>query len=121
MLVKDLGAAEMLNRTTILQRVGVSVVANPFMVGSRTDSIREIPSDPTSRLSGQTSNSAIIPSIASREVQAYESNDSDLTGNQSPKPSTQTSSGRDNRKPKQPNLTLNRTHCSVLRPLPHAG
>jgi hypothetical protein len=129
MLFKHLGAADMLNRTTILQRVGVSEVADRFMVGSRTDAIRGIPSArgieitplPRSKLSGQTSNFAIIPSAAAGEIQADNNKDSDLIEDPTPKPSTTPSSGRNNTKPKQPNPTPNRTHRSVLRPLPHAG
>jgi hypothetical protein len=62
----------MLNKTTILQRVGIPVVADRFMVGSRTDAIREIPSVRgielnlrlLRRRSGQPPTFAIIPSTA---------------------------------------------------------
>jgi hypothetical protein len=129
MLLRHLGTADMLNRTTILQRVGVSVVADRLMVGSGTDAIREIPSargieivpDPTNRLSGQTSNFAIIPSTAGRVIQAGYSKNSNLFGDPPPKPSTKPSSRRNNTKSKQPNPTLNRTYHGVLRPLPHTG
>ena len=107
MLLKHLGAADMLNRTTILQRVGVSVVADRLMVGSRTDAIREIPSARgigvtrlLSRwLSGQTSAFAIILKTASRKIRADNTKDS-LFGDPPPKPSTKPWSGRNNRKPK---------------------
>ncbi len=119
----------MLNKITILLRVGIPVIADQFMVRSKTTAIRGTPSargikiapDPTSRLSGQTSNFALVPSTAGREIQANKSQDSNLTGDPLPKPSTKPSSPRDNTEPQQPNPTLNRTHRSVLRPLPHTG
>ena len=113
----------MLNKTTILQRVSISTVADRFMVNSRTDAIRRIPSvrgieitpDLSSRLTGQTFNFAIIPSTAAGEIQANKSKDSDLIGDPLPKPSTKPSSGRDKTTTKQPNPPLNRTYSSVLR------
>ena len=129
MLLKHPVVGRMLNRTTILQRVSISTVADRFMVGTRTDAIRRIPSvrgieaTPTlmGRLLGRTSNFAIIPSTAGKETQADNCNDSDLIKAPPPKPSTKPPSGRNNRKPKQANSPLNRTYHSVLRPLRHAG
>jgi hypothetical protein len=129
MLSKRLSIADMLNRTTILQRVGVSVVADQFMVCSRTDTILEIPSargieialDPTSRLSGQASNFAIFPLTSAGVIQADNCKNSDLFGDPPPKSSTKPSSDRNNTSPKQTNPTLNRPHRSALSPLPHAG
>jgi hypothetical protein len=69
----------MLNKITILQRVGIPVVADWLMVGSRTSAIREIPSVQGIKLNlrlhrirpGQTSNFAIIPSTAAAgDIQA---------------------------------------------------
>ena len=59
----------MLNKITILQRVGIPVIADQFMVGSRTDAIRGTPSVRCIKLNlrllrirpGQTSTFAIIP------------------------------------------------------------
>jgi hypothetical protein len=118
----------MLNQATMLQRVGIPMGTTRFMVASRSDATRGFPSargieiapDLISRLSGPTSNFSIFPSTAGREIQADNTKDRGLFGDPPPKPSTEPSSGRNNRKPKQPNPTLNRTHCSVLRPLPHA-
>jgi hypothetical protein len=75
----------MLNQTTMLQRVGISMVAIRFMVGSRTAATRAIPSAKrigvtprlSSRLPKQTSNSATIPSITAGEIQANNTKDSD--------------------------------------------
>jgi hypothetical protein len=119
----------MLNKTTILQRVGIPVIADQFMVGSPTDAIRGTPSVRGIKLNlrqlrirpGQTPTFAIIPSTAARGIQAYKSQDSDLTEAPLPKPSRKPSSCRNKTKPKHPNPTLNRTHRCVLRPLPHAG
>jgi hypothetical protein len=113
----------------MLQRVGIPRIVYGFMVASRTDAIRGIPSaraiqitpDLNSRLSGPTSNFAINPSTASGEIQPDISNDSDSFGGRTPKPSTKPSSGRDNTKPKHPNPTPKRTYYSVIRPLPHTG
>ena len=129
MLLRQHVAGRMLNRTTILQRVSISTVADRFMVGTQTDAIRRIPSvrgfeathSLMGRLSGRTSNFAIIPSTAGREIQADNSNDSDLIEAPPRKPSTQPSSGQNNTKPKQAYPPLNRTYHSVLRPLRHAG
>jgi hypothetical protein len=107
----------MLNQTTMLQRVGIPMVAIRFMVGSRTDATRGFPSaggieiapDLISRLSGPTSNFAIFPSTAGREIQADNTKDSDLFGDPPSKSSTKPLSGRYNRKPKKPNPALNRT------------
>jgi hypothetical protein len=118
----------MLNKSAILQRVGIPVVADWLMVGSRTSAIREIPSVQGIKLNlrlhrirpGQTSNFAIIPSTAGREIQADDTKDSDLFGEPPLKPSTKPPSGRDKTTTKQPNPPLNRTYHSVLRPMPHA-
>jgi hypothetical protein len=107
----------MLNKITILQRVGIPVVADWLMVGSRTSAIREIPSVQGIKLNlrlhrirpGQTSNFAIIPSTAD------DTKDSDLFGAPPLKPSTKPPSGRDKTTIKQTNPTLNRTYSSVLR------
>ena len=107
----------MLNRTTILQRVSIPRVAGRFMVSSRTDAIRRIPSvrgiettaNLMGRLFGRTFNSAIVLKTAGREIQAYESKDGDLIGNPPPKPSTKPLSDRDNTKLKDSNPTPNRT------------
>lgn len=119
----------MLHRTTILQRVGIPTIADRFMVGTRTDAIRRNPSvrgieaTPSliSRLFVQTSNFAIIPSTAGKEIQADNSNDSDLIGDPPPKPSTKPSFSQNNTKPKQANPPLNRTYHGDLRPLRHTG
>jgi hypothetical protein len=66
----------MLNQTGMLERVGISMVAIRFMVGSRTAATRGFPSarsieitpDLISRLPGQTSNFAIIPSTTAGEI-----------------------------------------------------
>jgi len=129
MLLKHHVGERMLNRTTILQRVGISTVADRFMVGTQTGAIRRIPSvrgiEATpgliSRMFGRTSNFAIIPSTAGKKIQADNSNDSDLIEAPSQKPSTKPPAGQNYSKPKQPNPPLNRTYHSVLRPLPHAG
>ena len=118
----------MLNKITILQRVGIPVVADWLMVGSRTSAIREIPSVQGIKLNlrllrtqpGKTSNLAIIPSTAAGEIQANKSKDSDLIGDPLLKPSTKPSSGRDNGKPRSANPPLNRTNHGAIRPLPHA-
>ena len=115
----------MLNKITILQRVGIPVVADRFMVGSTTDAIRRTPSVRRieinlrllRRRSAQTSNFAIIPSTAAGEIQANKSKDSDLIGDPLLKPATKPSSGQNCTQPKQPNPTLNRTYNSVHRPL----
>jgi hypothetical protein len=116
----------MLNKTTILQRVGIPVIADRFMVGSRTTAIREIPSACGIEINlrllrirlGQTPTFAIIPSTAAAgKIQADNTKDGGSSGDPPPKPSTEPSSGRDNTKPKQPNPTLNRTYNSVPRPL----
>ena len=115
----------MLNKTTILQRVGIPVVADRFMDRSRTTAIRGTPSVRGIKLnlrllrrrSGQTSTFAIIPSTAAGKIQANKSKDSDLIGDPLPKPSTKPSSGQNCTQPKQPNPPLNRTYNSVHRPL----
>ena len=119
----------MLNKTTILLRVVIPVIADQFMVRPKTTANRGTPSVRgielnlrlLRRRSGQTSNFAIIPSTAAGEIQANKSKDSDLIGDPLPKPSRKPSSCRNKTKPKHPNHTLNRTYHSVLRPLPHAG
>jgi len=120
----------MLNKTTILLRVVIPVIAHQFMVRSRTTAIRGISSVQGIKLNlrlhrirpGQTSNFAIIPSTAAAgDIQANKSQDSNLIGDPLPKPSRKPSSCRNKTKPKHPNHTLNRTYHSVLRPLPHAG
>ena len=122
----------MLNKTTILLRVVIPVIADQFMVRSRTTAIRGLPSirgiEINLRLHpiqpGQTSTFATFATTtatAAREIQANKSPDSDLTEAPLLMPATKPSFLRDNTKPKQPNPTLNRTHRSVLRPLPHAG
>jgi hypothetical protein len=119
----------MLNKTNILLRVSVPVIADQFMVRSRTTAIRGISSVRGIKLNlrllrirpGQTSAFAITTATAAGEIQANKSKDSDLIGDPLPKPSTKPSSCRNKTKPEQPNPTLNRTHRSVLRPLPHAG
>ena len=129
MLLKHHVVGRMLNKTTILQRVGIPMIVDPFMVCTRTDAIRRIPSvrgfeatpSMMRRLFGRTSHFAIIPSTAGKEIQADKSNDTDLIGEPLPKPSTKPPSGQNNAKPKQPNPPLNRTHHSDLRPLPRAG
>ena len=86
MLLKHPVVGRMLHRTTILQRVGVSTIADRFMVSSRTDAIRRIPSvrgieitpDLMGRLFGRTSHFAIIPSTAGKEIQADNGKDNDL-------------------------------------------
>ena len=119
----------MLNKITILQRVGIPVIADQFMVGSPTDAIRGTPSVRGIKLNlrllrirpGQTPTFAIIPSTAAGcDIQANKSKDSDLIGDPLPKPSTKPSSPRDNRKSRSANPPLNRTYHSVLRPMPHA-
>jgi hypothetical protein len=119
----------MLNKTTMLQRVGIHMIVDRLMVASRTNAIRGIPvaqsieitPDLSNRLSGPTSNFAITPSTAAGEIQPDTSNDSDSFGGRPRKPSTKPSSDRNNTKPKHPNPTPNRTYHGVLRPLPHAG
>jgi hypothetical protein len=119
----------MLNRTTILQRVGISTIADRFMVNSRTDAIRRIPSvrgieitpDLSSRLTGQTFNFAIALKTAGRKIQADNGKDNDLIEAPPPKPSTKLPSGQNNTKPKQANPPLNRTYHNVLRPPSPAG
>jgi hypothetical protein len=105
------------------------MVAIRFMVGSRTDTTRGIPSarsieiarDPTSRLPGQTSNFANVLKTAAGEIQADNTKTNGLFGDPSPKSTTKASSGLDNTRSKQPNPTLDRTDHGVLRPLPHTG
>lgn len=83
----------MRNQTTMLQQVGIPMVIDQLMVGRQTDAIRGIPSaraieitpDLTCRPSGPSSNSAIIPSTAAREIQTNKSKDSDLFGGPPPK------------------------------------
>ena len=119
----------MLNKTTILLRVVIPVIADQFMVRSKTTAIRGTPSVRGIKLNlrqlrirpGQTSTFAITTATGAGEIQANRSQDSDLTEAPLPKPSRKPSSCRNKTKPKQPNPTLNRTHRSVLRPLPHAG
>lgn len=128
MLLNNPVVGRMLHRTTILQRVSISTVADRFMVGTRTDAICRIPSvrgieaTPSlmGRLFGRTSNFAIVLSTAGTEIPTDTSNDTDLIGDQPPKPSTQPSSGQNNTEPKQANPPLNRTYHSDLRPLRHA-
>jgi hypothetical protein len=68
----------MLNQSTMLQRVGIPMIAVRFMVGSGTNATRGFPSargieitpDLIRRLSGPTSNFANIPSTAGIEIQA---------------------------------------------------
>jgi hypothetical protein len=116
----------MLNKTNILLRVSVPVIADQFMVRSRTTAIRGTPSVRGIELNlrllrirpGQTSNFAIIPSTAAGEIQANKSKDSDLIGDPLPKPATKPSSPRDNRKSRSANPPLNRTYHSVLSPMP---
>ena len=118
----------MLNKSAILQRVGIPVVADRFMDRSRTTAIRGISSVRGIELNlrllrirpGQTSTFATTTATAAGEIQANKSKDSDLFGDPLPKPSTKPSSPRDNTKPKHPNPTLNRTYHSVLRPMSHA-
>ena len=118
----------MLNKTTILMRVVIPVIADQFMVRSKTTANRETPSVRGIKLKlrlhrirpGQTSNFATTTATAAGEIQANKSKDSDLFGDPLPKPSTKPSSPRDNTKPKHPNPTLNRTYHSVLRPMSHA-
>jgi hypothetical protein len=115
----------MLNKTTILQRVSIPVVADRFMDRSRTTAIRKIPSVRGIELNlrllrirpGQTPTFAIIPSTAAGEIQANKSKDSDLIGDPLPKPATKPSSGQNCTQPKPANPTLNRTYNSVHRPL----
>ena len=128
MLFSHLCPSSMLNKTTILQRVSIPVVADRFMDRSRTTAIRKIPSVRGIELNlrllrirpGQTPTFAIIPSTAAGEIQANKSKDSDLIGDPLPKPATKPSSPRDNRKSRSANPPLNRTYHSVLRPMPHA-
>ena len=118
----------MLNKTTILLRVGIPVIADQFMVRSKTTAIRGTPSARGIKLNlrllrirpGQTSNSAITTATAAGEIQANKSKDSDLIGDPLLKPSTKPSSGRDNGKPRSANPPLNRTNHGAIRPLPHA-
>ena len=115
----------MLNKTTILQRVSIPVVADRFMDRSRTTAIRKIPSVRGIELNlrllrirpGQTPTFAIIPSTAAGEIQANKSKDRDLIGDPLPKPSTKPSFGQNCTQPKHPNPPLNRTNNSVHRPL----
>jgi len=116
----------MLNKTTLLQRVVIPVIADQFMVRSRTTAIRGIPSVRGIKLNlrllrmrpGQTSNFATSTATAAGEIQANKSKDSDLIGDPLPKPSTRPSSPRDNRKSRSANPPLNRTYHSVLSPMP---
>jgi hypothetical protein len=98
MLLRHLGTSRMFNKTTILKRVGIPVVADRFMVGSRTDAIRGTPSVRGIKLNlrllrirpGQTPTFAIIPSTAAAgEIQGDYTKDSDLFGAspRSPQPS----------------------------------
>jgi hypothetical protein len=114
----------MLNKITILQRVGIPAVADRFMDRSRTTAIRGISSVRGIKLnlrllrrrSGQTPTFAIIPSTAAAgDIQADDTKDSGLFGDPPLKPSTKPSSGRDKTTTKQPNPPLNRTYSSVLR------
>jgi hypothetical protein len=102
----------MLNKITNLQRVGIPVIADRFMVGSRTDAIREIPSACGIEINlrllrirpGQTPTFAIIPSTAAaRKTQADNTKDGGSSGDPLPKPSTKPSSCRNKTKPKHPN------------------
>jgi hypothetical protein len=119
----------MLNKTTILMRVVIPVIADQFMVRSKTTANRGTPSVRGIKLKlrlhrirpGQTSNFATTTATAAGEIQANKSPDSDLTGDPLPKPSTKPSSGRDNTRSKQPNPALNRPYHGVLRPLQNAG
>jgi hypothetical protein len=117
----------MLNKITVLQRVGIPVIADRFMVGSRTDAIREIPSARGIEINlrllrirpGQTPTFAIIPSTAAAgKIQADNTKDGGSSGDPLPKPATKPSSGRDNREPRSANPPLNRTYHSVLSPMP---
>ena len=71
----------MLNKTTILLRVGIPVIADQFMVRSKTTAIRGTPSARGIKLNlrllrirpGQTSNSAITTATAAGEIQANKS------------------------------------------------
>jgi hypothetical protein len=119
----------MLNQTSMLQRVGIPMVAIGFMVGTRTDVIPRIPSvrgieiTPSliSSLCGRTSSFVtVLKTAAAGQIQADKSKDSDLIGDPLPKPATKPSSPRDNRKSRSANPPLNRTYHSVLRPMPHA-
>ena len=84
----------MLNKITILLRVGIPVIADQFMVRSRTTANRGTPSVRGIELNlrlhpirpSQTSTFAIIPSTASGEIQANKNQDSDLTEAPLPKP-----------------------------------
>ena len=93
----------MLNKTNILLRVSVPVIADQFMVRSRTTAIRGTPSVRGIELNlrllrirpGQTSNFAIIPSTAAAgDIQADDTKDSDLFGDPPLKPSTKPPSDR---------------------------
>ena len=114
----------MLNKTTILLRVVIPVIAHQFMVRSRTTAIRGISSVQGIKLNlrlhrirpGQTPTFAIIPSTAGAgDIQADDTKDSDLFGDPPLKPSTKPPAGRDKTTIKQPNPALNRTYSSVLR------
>ena len=115
----------MLNKTTILMRVVIPVIADQFMVRPKTTANRGTPSVRGSKLNlrlhrirpGQTSTFAITTATAAGEIQANKSKDSDLIGDPLPKPSTKPSSGQNCTQPKQPNPPLNRTYNSVHRPL----
>jgi hypothetical protein len=71
----------MLKRTTILLRVGIPVIADQFMVRSRTTAIRGPPSVRGIKLTlrllrirpGQTSTFAITTATAAGEIQANKS------------------------------------------------
>ena len=112
----------MLNKTTILLRVVIPVIAHQFMVRSRTTAIRGISSVRGIKLnlrllrrrSGQTPTFAIIPSTAAAgDIQANKSQDSNLIGDPLPKPSRKPSSCRNKTKSKHPNPTLKRTDQSL--------
>ena len=119
----------MLNRTTILQRVSIPRVAGRFMVGTQTDAIRRIPSvrgieathSLMGRLSGRTSNFAIIPSTAGIKIQADNGKDNDPIEALPPKPSTKPPSGRNNRKPNRLTLRLTGRTRAIFARCRHAG
>ena len=81
MLISNRGTCRMLNKTTILLRVVIPVIAHRFMVRSRTTAIRKIPSVRGIELNlrlhrirpGQTSTFAITTATAAGEIQANQS------------------------------------------------
>jgi hypothetical protein len=129
MLFRQNVAVRMLNTTTILQRVSISTVADRFMVGTQTDAIRRIPSvrgieathSLMGRLSGRTSNFAIIPSTAGIKIQADNGKDNDPIEALPPKPSTKPPSGRNNRKPNRLTLRLTGRTRAIFARCRHAG